>query len=160
MTATPTEKRGTFLVTDADADSAVLSDVADGQVHTLTSNPGLTEDDIVEGVLVAEPPLEVMWSLTDIEHRRQLQIVVPDEPPAERTVDLAAGEGVGELVKQPLEGTTEGELHVLSVAPEKTEAAIDDITEDDATRIRAARLGASRVEVRGADGVIGVRYLR
>lgn len=160
MTETPTEKRGTFLVTSADVDSAVLSDVADGQVHTLGSNPDLEVDDIVEGVLVAEPPLEVTWSLDTIEHRRQLDILTPEEPPADRTVDLVAEEATGALVQQPLAGEADGELHALAVPPEQTAAAIEDVVADDATRIRAARLGASRVEVRGVDGVIGVRYLR
>jgi len=38
------EKESTFLVTHVES-SAVLKDVHDGQVHTLSSNPGLTVDD-------------------------------------------------------------------------------------------------------------------
>ena len=50
---------GTFLVTHADADSAVLKDVESGQVHTLSSNPGVEEVDAVDGIVAPEPPLEV-----------------------------------------------------------------------------------------------------
>ncbi|MFB6148794.1 MAG: DUF5812 family protein [Halobacteriales archaeon] len=160
MTDSPTEKEGTFLVTSVDPDSAVLSAVDDGQVHPLGSNPGLSEDEVIDGVLVADPPLEVTWSIVEIDDRRQLEIHTPDEPPGERTVELVADKAVGELVTRPLEESAAGELHALAVAPDQTESAVADVVADDATRIRAARLEATRVEVRGANGVIGVRYLR
>ena len=52
-------KQGTFLVTHADDESAVLKDVTDGQVHTLASNPGVETDDAIEGAVSPDPPLEV-----------------------------------------------------------------------------------------------------
>lgn len=52
-------KSGTFLVTAADEGSAVLSDVADGQVHPLAANPGFEVDEVLEATLAPEGPLGV-----------------------------------------------------------------------------------------------------
>lgn len=39
------ETESTFLITHAEPDTAVLTDVHSGQVHTLSDNPGVEEDD-------------------------------------------------------------------------------------------------------------------
>ncbi|ERH11829.1 MAG: hypothetical protein J07HB67_00840, partial [halophilic archaeon J07HB67] len=54
----------------------------------------------------------------------------------------------------------DGELHVITVPEERTEIAVDDVTNDRETRLlQAARAGASLVEVRSEPGVVSVRYL-
>jgi hypothetical protein len=152
------EKEGTFLVTAADDDSAVLKDVDGGQVHTLSENPGVEYGDAVEGTLAPEPPMEVTWRLVDVAARRTLSVEESDEPPTVQERELAAEQAVGELAREPRAG--EGEIHVLTVAEAETEQAVDDVLDDEeATLARAARLGVSRVEVRSEPGVVAVRYL-
>lgn len=151
------EKAGTFLVTAADRDAAVLSDVADGQVHTLGSNPGVETGEVVRATLEPEGPLGVTWRLADVAERWTPAIEAVDDAPGERARALADDGGTGRLARVSIDG---GELHVLGVDDERTEGAVADVVADEATRRIAARLGARRVEVRGAAGVVGVRYLR
>ena len=149
-----TEKSGTFLVTEADADSAVLSDVDGGQIHALSSNPGLEAGDVVEGTVEAEPPLEVTWTLVAVEERRSVTVDVVAEPPRTQARSMAP-EIVGELARDRIEG---GERHVIAVEPGTEERTATELVEDRATLERAARLGATRVEVRAGDGLVSVRY--
>ncbi len=152
------ETEGTFLVTHADDDSAVLRDVERGQVHTLSSNPGLSEDDAVEGVVAPEPPLEVTAELIEVEERRSLSMGESREPPTQHEREIAAAQSVGELTREERAGI--GELHVITVPEDETEAAVDDVLEDRETTLsRAARLGVNRVEIRSEPGVVSVRYL-
>lgn len=150
------EKEGTFLVTHADEESAVLRDVTDSQVHTLAENPGVESGEVVEGRIAPEPPMEVAWRLVEVEERRTVPVGRSPEPPTRHEQDLAADEA-GELVTTDRAG--EGELHVLRVPDERTDEAATDVVEDETTLARAARLGVSRVEVRAAEGVVSVRYL-
>jgi hypothetical protein len=149
---------GTFLVTAADEESAVLKDVETGQVHTLSENPGVETDDAVEGTVAPEPPLEVTAELVEVVERRSLRLHESREPPTAHERDLAASQDVGELTREERAGT--GELHVISVPEEETEAAVEDVLEDRETTLsRAARLGVNRVEVRSEPGIVSVRYL-
>jgi hypothetical protein len=149
---------GTFLVTHADDDSAVLRDVERGQVHTLSSNPGLSVDDAVEGVVAPEPPMEVTAELVELESQRSLSISESREPPTKQEREIAAEQAVGELTRTERAGV--GELHVISVPEDETEAAVEDVLEDrETTLARAARLGVNRVEIRSEPGVVSVRYL-
>jgi hypothetical protein len=149
---------GVFLVTHADDDSAVLRDVERGQVHTLSSNPGVSEDDAIEGVLAPEPPLEVTAELVEIEERRPLSMSESREPPTKQEREIAAEQSVGELTKEERAGI--GELHIISVPEEETEAAVEDVLDDrEATLGRAARLSVNRVEIRSEPGIVSVRYL-
>lgn len=149
------EKSGTFLVTAAD-EAAELADVGDGQVLALSSNPGLSTGDVVEGTVAADPPLGVSWSLVEVDRRYRIAVEAVDEPPSERARALADGLAVGELAREPIE---DGELHVLGVPPAETAGAVADVVGDQETTRRAARLGARRAEVRGAEGVVAVRYV-
>lgn len=157
------ERSGSFLVTHADADSAIVRNVESGHVHALVSNPGVEEGDVIEGTVASEPPLEVAWSLVDVESRRSLSVERSDESPTRRTMEIAAEQDVGEVTRYERAGV--GELHVLSVPAGRIERAIEDVLTDEETLARAARLGVRRVEVRsaadpGADqGVLSVRYL-
>jgi hypothetical protein len=151
---------GTFLVTEADAEAgtAVLRNVDTGQVHALPENPGLDAGDAVEGTVVPDPPMEVSYRLAEVTERRSISIEESPEPPTRRARDLAAEGEVGDLICEPRAG--EGEIHVLAVPEDGTEAAVADVLGDrEAALARAARLGVARVEVRSAPGVVSVRYL-
>lgn len=151
-------EEGVYLVTHAETDSAVLKDVENGQVHTLADNPGVERGDVVEATLAPEPPLEVAWRVVEVDERRSLSVERSEEPPTEQERALAADGSAGDLVQEERAGI--GELHVLSVDPDGTEAAVRDVLEDEATLARAARMeGVERVEVRAEPGVISVRYL-
>jgi hypothetical protein len=152
------ERDGTFLVTHADDESAILRDVASGQVHTLSSNPGVAEGEAVEGVVAPDPPMNVSWQLVDVEERRYIAVEESEEPPTQHSLDAAADQPVGDLTRTERAGT--GELHVITVPENDTEQAVADVLEDaDTSRTRAARLGVNRVEVRSAPGVVVVRYM-
>lgn len=153
------ETESTFLITHAEADTAVLTDVHSGQVHTLSDNPGVEENDVLEGTIAPEPPLELTWQLISVDERRSITVERGEEPPTAQERELAADQPIGEITRQKRAGT--GEIHVLTVDPEETERAVDDVVDDEATRTRAARLGVERVEVRSDanTGVVSVRYL-
>ncbi|WP_162224380.1 DUF5812 family protein [Halorussus amylolyticus] len=157
-----TEKTSTFLVTNADEDSAVLKDVQSGQVHTLSSNPGVSETDAVEATVAPDPPMNLTWSVVEVEERRSLSTEESDEPPTVHEREMAAEQEVGEVRRTERAGT--GEIHVLTVPPEDTDDAVSDVLDDEGTLSRAARLGVSRVEVRtgegeSGEGVVSVRYM-
>lgn len=152
------EKDGVFLVTHADDGSAVLRDVDAGQVHALSSNPGLDEGDVVEGTVAPDPPMNVAWGLVEVRERRAVAVEESDEPPTRTSLDAAAEQDVGELARRERAGT--GEIHVISVPEEDTALAVADVLDDPETlRGRAARIGVDRVEVRSAPGVVVVRYM-
>jgi hypothetical protein len=148
---------GTFVVTHVDEGTAVLQDVHSGGVHTLAENPDLEPYEVLEATLEVEPPMEVVWTVAEIHDRRTIEVEHSSELPTQQARDLAADQEVGELTTRERAG--EGELHVITVPPERTDQAATDVVEDDATLTRAARLGVERVEVRAADGVLSVRYL-
>lgn len=153
-------KEGTFLVTEADAGTAVLRDVHDGQVHPLDSNadPALEPGEVVEGIVTARPPMEVTWALSAVTDRRTVRIEESDEPPTRLEREIAADQPIGEMTRRERAGT--GELHVLTVPEDGTDAAVADVLDDrEALRARAARLGVERVVVRSTSGVVSVRYL-
>lgn len=156
MTATT----ATFLVTEADADSAVLRDVDTGQIYTLGDNDAGYEPETVVGATV-EPAgaMGVVYEVVEEDYARRVEVVDSDLSPTKQAMDAAADLDVGEVERIEREGS--GELHVLAVPPEDTEQAAQDVIDDEETLARAARLGAVRVEVRrDADaGVLNVRYL-
>ena len=154
-----TEKTGTFVVTHAESESAVVRDVETAQVHTLASNPGLEVHDVLEATVAPEPPLEVTWQVIDVADRRTVELVDSDLEPTAHATELVADADVGDLVQEERAGT--GEIHVLRVPDGEVEPTARDVLEDEETIARAARLEAVRVEVRraGDDGVVSVRYL-
>ncbi|WP_226004354.1 DUF5812 family protein [Natrinema salinisoli] len=154
-----TEKTGTFVVTHAEAESAVVRDVETAQVHTLGSNPGLEVHDVLEATVAPEPPMEVTWEVIDVDDRRTIELVDSDLEPTTHEKELAAESEVGDLVQEERAGT--GEIHVFRVPEGEVEPAARDVLDDEETLARAARLEAVRVEVRRSadDGVLSVRYL-
>ena len=153
------EKTGTFVVTHAESESAVVRDVDTAQVHTLASNPGLEVHDVLEATVAPEPPMEVTWQVIEVDDRRSVDLVDSDLEPTRHAKELAADAEVGDLVQEERAGT--GEIHVFRVPDGEVEAAARDVLEDEETVARAARLEAVRVEVRRSvdDGVLSVRYL-
>ncbi|RQH00316.1 DUF5812 family protein [Natrarchaeobius oligotrophus] len=153
------EQTGTFVVTHADAESAVVRDVDTAQVLTLASNPGLEVDDVVDATVAPDPPLEVTWQVIEVESRRSIELVDSDLEPTRRSKALAADADIGDLVTDERAGT--GEIHVVRVPAEEVDDAARDVLDDDETIARAARLEAVRVEVRRSadDGMVSVRYL-
>ncbi|WP_411967314.1 DUF5812 family protein [Haloferax sp. YSSS75] len=155
---TESERTGTFLVTAADEQSAVLKDVHSGQVHTLSSNPGVSEDEALRGTVAPDPPMNVSWQLVDVETRWTVSVERSSESPTTNSRTIASENPEGELVTQERAGT--GEIHILSVPEEMTEQAVDDILEDrEGLLSRAARLEVNRVEIRSSSGVVSVRYM-
>ena len=150
-------QEGTFVVTHVDEGTAVLQDVHAGGVHTLAENPDLELYEVLEATLAVQPPMEVVWTVAELHDRRTIDVEHSPEQPTQQARQLAAEQSVGELTTRERAG--EGELHVISVPPDRTEQAVTDVVEDEATLTRAARLGVERVEVRAADGVLSVRYL-
>lgn len=152
------ERTGTFVVSEADPDSAILRDVETAQLHTLSENPDVAPGDVLEATLAPEPPMEVTWEVVDVEERRTIEIVDSDLEPTTKEREVAADTAVGDLSRIERAGT--GEIHVLPVPPGEVEAAAEDVLADAETVARAARLEAVRVEVRRAEeGIVSVRYL-
>ncbi|ELY93580.1 hypothetical protein C482_19319 [Natrialba chahannaoensis JCM 10990] len=163
-TGSENEKTGTFVVTHAEDESAVVRDVDTAQIHTLGSNPGLDANDVLEATVAPEPPLEVTWQVIEVAERRRVELVDSDLSPTQHEAELAADAETGDLIQEERAGT--GEIHVFRVPAEEVEAAAQDVLEDEETIARAARLNAVRVEVRRTtgldaidDGVLSVRYL-
>ncbi|MFC7202711.1 DUF5812 family protein [Haloferax namakaokahaiae] len=155
---TESEQTGTFLVTAADEESAVLKNVESGQVHTLSSNPGVAEDEAVRGTVAPDPPMNVSWQLVDIETRWELSIEQSSESPTTNSKEIASDKGDGELVRTERAGR--GEIHILSVPEDLTEQAVEDLLDDrEGLLSRAARLDVNRVEIRSSPGVVAVRYM-
>lgn len=152
-------KAGTFVVTSADDESAVFRDVTDGQIHTLAANPDVSERDIVDATIESEPPMDVVWSVVELDARRDIEILDSDLSPTKQAREIAAEQSVGDVERVERAGT--GEIHVISVPHSETAAAAADVVEDLATLERAARLDAVRVEVRSDadEGLLNVRYL-
>ncbi|MDS0278548.1 DUF5812 family protein [Halomicroarcula sp. S1AR25-4] len=150
-------KEGTFLVTHADDESATLRDVADSQVLTLSENPGLDAGSVVDATVEPEPPMEVTYTVVELDAERTIPVERVEFEPTAQATDIAADQPVGDLTTRERAG--EGEIHVLTVPEEDTEDAATEVVEDEATVSRAARLGVDRVEVRTAAGVVSVRYL-
>ncbi|WP_435183190.1 DUF5812 family protein [Halobellus sp. EA9] len=149
---------GTFLVTAADDASAVLKNVESGQVHTLSSNPGVERNDVVEGAVSPDPPMNVSYRLVETVSRRSLSVERSEEPPTANSEEIAASQEVGELTREPRAG--DGEIHIITVPEGDTEAAVDDVLDDEEGLLsRAARLDVDRVEIRSSPGVLSVRYM-
>jgi hypothetical protein len=150
-------KEGTFLVTNADEATAVVTDVHDQQVHTIDDAPDLDDGEVLEATIEPVPPMEVTWQIVEIESRYDISVDRSPERPTTQERDLAAHQNVGEVTRRERAGI--GEIHVLTVPDDRTDQAATDVLEDEATLAMAARLGVERVEVRADAGVVSVRYL-
>lgn len=148
---------GTFVVVAADG-PAVLRDAHTGRTLTVSDGEGadLETGDVVEARLHPDES-GVTWRLGTVDERRSVAIERVEEPPTAHERSLVPDEA-GDLVRTERAG--EGELHVIAVPADGTEAAVSDVFDDEVgLRARAARLGVERVEVRSAPGIVCVRYL-
>jgi hypothetical protein len=152
-----TTQTGTFVVTHADENSATLRNVDDSQVITLSEQPGLEAETVIEATVEPEPPMNVTYRLEKLETERSIPIEHVALEPTVQATDIAAAQPVGELTTQERAG--EGEIHVLTVPDGEAEETAEEIADDEATLARAARFGSDRVEIRSGDGVVSVRYL-
>ncbi|MXR22165.1 DUF5812 family protein [Halobacterium bonnevillei] len=151
------EKTATFLVTSADDESAVLSDVQDSQVHTLSENPGVEEGDVLDATVASDPPMNVTYSVVEVEQRRRIPVETSDETPTRRSRELAADLEAGEL--ETMERAGVGEVHVLGVPEDSVEETVEDVLTDEQTVARAARIGIDHVEIRTGDDFVSIRYM-
>ncbi|MCD2198757.1 DUF5812 family protein [Halobacterium sp. KA-4] len=151
------EKTATFLVTSAEDGSAVLSDVTDAQVHTLSENPGLAEGDVLEATVAPDPPMNVTYSVVEVAERKQIPVEASDETPTPKSKEIAEGLDAGDL--ETVERAGIGEVHVLGVPEDGIEQTVEDVLADEQTVERAARIGINRVEVRSGEDFVSVRYL-
>jgi hypothetical protein len=151
------EKTATFLVAEADEQSAILTDVSDAQVHTLSENPGLDAGDVLEATVAPDPPMGVTYSVVDVVERKEIPVTVSDEAPTQQSKTMAADLDEGELATTERAGV--GEVHVLSVPEETVADAAADVRDDEQTVARAARIGIDRVEIRSGEDFLSVRYL-
>lgn len=148
-------------MTHADEASAVVRDVATAQVHTLAGHPDLVAGEVLEADL-SPGPAGVTWTVEAVEARRTVAVDAVDERPVDAAFDAVADRDAGSAVV--LEDEAAGpdatiEVHALPVPVDGTDEAVADVIDDEGTLVRAASLGADAVEVRGADGVVTVRYL-
>lgn len=155
--ATGRTKEGTFLAAHVDGPTAILSDVTDGEVLTLSAHPDLTSGDVIDGTVEAEPPMEATWRLVDIDRRRTIPVEHVDLDPTGQVREAVEGDAPGTLAR--IERAGRGEIHAISVEPGTSADAAEDVVADAETVARAARLDVDRVEVRAGDGVVSVRYL-
>lgn len=154
------ETKGTFVVTHAEAESAVLQDIDSGQIHTLGESHDVEAGEVLDATVAPEPPLDVTMQITEVRGRRHITVDTSPEPPTTQERQIAADQSAGELTRRERAG--HGEIHVLTVPPEETAAAVDDVLDDEETLARAARMAeVRRVEIRSDtdDGVLSVRYL-
>ncbi|WP_336036185.1 DUF5812 family protein [Halobacterium yunchengense] len=151
------EKTATFLVTSADDGSAVLSDVRDAQVHTLSENPGVEAGDVLEATVAPDPPMNVTYSVVEVAERKRIPVTATDESPTRQAAELADGLAVGDLETTERAGV--GEVHVLRVPEGGVADAVEAVRTDDQTVARAARIGVERVEIRSGEDFVSVRYL-
>jgi hypothetical protein len=151
------EKSGTFYVSEASEESAILTDVADSQVVTLSENPGVEQGDVLVATVAEDPPMGVTYSVVAVSERKQIPVTVSEESPTQQAREMADTLPEGELETTERAGI--GEVHVLSVPAETVADAVQDVAEDEQTVARAARIGIDRVEIRSGEDFVSVRYL-
>lgn len=153
------QPRRTYLVTAVDEESAVVRDVDSGGVHTVVDHPDLEQGEVVEGTLEEAADHGLTWTLATVGDRWTPRVTVTDLEPTRRTREAVEDRPAGTLER--LERAGEGTVHAISVDPGSATGGAREVAEDEATRERAARLGAVTVEIRYDDdaGVLAVRYL-
>jgi len=155
----PEQATGTFYVKYAQDTAVTLHEIDSEQIYTLIENPGLKRHEIVEASLVAQPPMEVSYLIDELESRRTIPVERSPESPTEQVRGVGSELDTGQAVAIEREG--KGEIHVLSVEPDRTERTAEEIPDDEMTYKNAARYGVGRVEVRSdaEAGIVSVRYL-
>jgi len=155
----PEPESGLFYVKFAEDAAATLHEVNSGQIYTVIQHPEFERHEVVQATLVAVPPMEVSYTVDELHSRRTVPVETSPERPTRHVRDVADDLEEGEAVAIDREG--EGEIHILRVAPERTEGTVDELTADEMPYKNAARYGVERVEIRADEdeGVVAVRYL-
>lgn len=155
----PETSAGTFYVKFAEESAVTLHEVNTGQIFTLVENPGFERHEIIEAVLVAQPPMQVSYLIEELQSHRSIPVETSSEPPTRNVVETGREMDVGQAVAIDREG--DGEIHILRVDPSDTERTVDEIHDDEMTYKNAARYDIGRVEIRmdDTDGIVSIRYL-
>ncbi|WP_436934634.1 DUF5812 family protein [Halovenus marina] len=155
----PEPEHGLFYVKYAEGVSATLHEVNTGQIYTLIENPDFEQHEIVEASLIAQPPMEVSYTINDIESRRTVPVETSPESPTTQVTNIAGDMEPGQAVAIDREG--EGEIHILRVESDQVDQTADELPDDEMTYKNAARYGMDRVEIRTDEetGVVAIRYL-
>lgn len=156
----PEPEAGTFYVKSAEDTAVTLHEVETTQIYTLIENPGFETHDIVEASLMAQPPMEVSYTIHELEAHYSIPIEESPEPPTRQVQE--AGEKMSPMEALALEREGKGEIHVLSVEPEDVDRTVEELHDDEMTYKNAARYEAvERVELRSDEeiGVVSIRYL-
>jgi len=155
----PEQATGTFYVKHTEDVSATLHEVDTGQIFTLIQHPELERHEIIEASLIAQPPMEVSYLIETLESRRTVPVERSSQTPTQQVQKAGTRMDAGEAVAIPREG--EGEIHILSVEPDRTDRTAEEVLDDEMTYKNAARYDIDRVEVRSdADqGLVSIRYL-
>ena len=153
------QEAGTFYVKNVEDIAVTLHEVNTGQIFTVVENPGLERREIIEATLVENPPLNVAYLFDELQSRRSLPVEESPEPPTTQAKTVASEMDNGEAIAIEREG--EGEIHVITVDSDITEATVEEVVDDEMTYKNAARYGVGRVEVRSdeAEGIVSIRYL-
>lgn len=153
-----TRYSSTFVVTAADGSSTVLRDVESGQVYSVKDTIDHSRLTIIEGTVESEPPLHVVYELTETTATRTIGIERSVEPPTANAKQVAANQSIGEITRKPRAGS--GEIHIITIPDGDPTEMVADILDDKVTLCeRAGRLGIERIEIRSAPGVVAVRYM-
>jgi hypothetical protein len=155
----PEPEHGLFYVKYAEGVSATLHEVNTGQIYTLIENPDFEQHEIVEASLIAQPPMEVSYTINDIESRRTVPVETSPESPTTQVTNIAGDMEPGQAVAIDREG--EGEIHILRVESDQVAQTADELPDDEMAYKNAARYGMDRVEIRTDEeaGVVAIRYL-
>lgn len=158
-TGEPETASGTYYVKYATDSSITLHDVDTAQIFTVIENPGVESNDIIEADLMAQPPMEVSYLVTELHERKTIPVTRSDEPPTQQILEAGERMDVGQAVAIDREGT--GEIHVLRVEPNRIEDIPEELEADEMTYKNAARYGVNRVEIRTATepAIVSIRYL-
>ena len=155
----PETVSGTFYVKYTADSSVTLHEVNTGQICTLIENPGFAVHEIIAATLVAQPPMEVSYLVSELDDQYAIPVERTPEPPTTQVTEIAAE--MDEMEAAAIDRAGEGEIHILRVAPDNVEQTAEELNEDEMTYKNAARYGVSRVEIRSSedDGIVSIRYL-
>lgn len=155
----PETSAGTFYVKFAEESAVTLHEVTTGQIFTLVENPGFERHEIIEAVLVAQPPMQVSYLIEELQSHRSIPVETSAETPTRQVLEMGREMDVGQAVAIDREG--DGEIHILRVDPAETTRTAEEIHDDEMTYKNAARYDIERVEVRTDDseGIVSIRYL-
>jgi len=150
---------GRFYVKHTEDVAVTLHEIDTQQIFTLVENPDLAAHQILDATIQENPPLGVSYVVDEIHEVRTIPVEYSDEVPTSQVQTLVTDMEYDQAAAIEREG--EGEIHVIHVEPDQTEAAAAGLDEDETTYKNAARYGVDRVEIRTDEdeGIVSIRYL-